>query len=79
MGCKCSCLYTIHTVVCNVVTCDEARLAATEEEQQRLLQVVEQWKKMFHARGMQISQSQNENKQLQDKCECMCVDVCTTS
>ena len=52
------------------------RLAASEEEQQRLLQEVEQWKKMFHAREMQISQLQNENKQLQDiKCDCVCVST----
>ena len=61
---------------CIVVTCDhEARLAVSEEQQQRLLQVVEQWKKMFNARGIQISQLQNETKQLQDKCECMCIKL----
>ena len=71
---------TEHSHCCTyLVKSDEARLAASEEEQQRLhvLQEVEQWKiqKMFHARGMQIPQLQNENKQLQDiKCECMCIN-----
>ena len=60
------------TLLCIVVTCEyEARLAASEEEQQQLLQVVEQWKKIFHSREMEISQLQNENEQLrvQDKCK----------
>ena len=60
------------TLLCIVVTCEyKTRLAASEEEQQRLLQVVEQWKKMFHSREMEISQLQNENEQLrvQDKCK----------
>ena len=54
---------------CTVVTCEyEARIAASEEEQ-RLLQEVEQWKKMFHAREMEISWLQRESEQLrvQDK------------
>ena len=54
-----------------IVTCEyEARLAASEEEQ-RLLQEVEQWKKMFHAREMEISWLQRENEQLhvQDRCK----------
>ena len=60
---------TNHSYCCIVVTRVEARLAASEEEQQRLLQEVEQWKKMFNDREIQISQLQNENKQLQDKCK----------
>ena len=55
---------------CIVVICDEARLVASEEEQQRLLQELGQWKKMFHAREMEMSWLQRESEQLcvQDKC-----------
>ena len=47
----------------------EARLTASKEEQQRLLQVVKQWQRMSHARDVQISQLQNENELVQDKCK----------
>ena len=71
-------LMTDHAMTCMhcciVVICDEARLVASEEEQQRLLQIVEQWKKMFHSREMEISQLQNENERLrvQNKCK-LCI------
>ena len=44
-------------------------LTASKEEQQRLLQVVEQWQRMGRARDVQISQLQNENELVQDKCK----------
>ena len=44
-------------------------MTASKEEQQRLLQVVEQWQRMDHARDVQISQLQNENELVQDKCK----------
>ena len=44
-------------------------LTASKEEQQRLLQVVEQWQRMGHARDVQISQLQNENEIVQGKCK----------
>ena len=42
-------------------------MTASKEEQQKLLQVVEQWQKMGRARDVQISQLQNENELVQDK------------
>ena len=64
-----SCSAQPHTANCDIVVQDyEAMLAASKEEQHRLLQVVEQWKKMCYARDMQVSQLQSE--QLLDKCEC---------
>ena len=44
-------------------------MTAFKEEQQRLLQVVEQWQRMGRARDVQISQLQNENELVQDKCK----------
>ena len=44
-------------------------MTATKEEQQRLVQVVEQWQRMGRARDVQISQLQNENELVQDKCK----------
>lgn len=43
-------------------------LKASKEEQQSLLQVVEQWKKMCHAKDKQVSRLQS--KQLLDKRKC---------
>ena len=42
---------------------------AYDEEQRRLLQVVEQSQRMSRARDAQISQLQNENELTQDKCK----------
>ena len=44
-------------------------LTASKEDQQQLLQVVEQWQRMGHARDVQISQLQNENELVQGKCK----------
>ena len=44
-------------------------MTASKEEQQRLLQVVEQWQRMGRARDVQISLLQNENELVQDKCK----------
>ena len=56
--------------MCALILCThldyEAKLAASKEEQQQLL---EQCQRMGHARDIQISQLQNENKLLQDKCK----------
>ena len=65
-------LYTVNTTHCTHYYCDivthyyEARLAASKEEQQRLLQ---QYERMIRARDAQISQLQNENEPMQDKCK----------
>ena len=61
----------VHTCTWCVVTADvdEVRLTAIKKEQQRLLQVVEQWQRMGRARDVQISQLQNENELVQDKCK----------
>ena len=45
---------------------DEIRLTASKKEQQRLLQVVEQWQRKCYARDVQISQLQNENDRVLD-------------
>ena len=47
----------------------EARLAASKEEQQRLLQGMEQHQRMSRARDTQISQLLNENEIMQNKCK----------
>ena len=44
-------------------------MTASKEEQQRLLQVVEQWQRMGRTRDVQISQLQNENELVRDKCK----------
>ena len=64
-------LYTVSTThcthYCDIVThYYEAKLTASKEEQQRLLQ---QYERMSRARDVQISQLQNENELVQDKCK----------
>ena len=67
-------LYTVSTTHCTHYYCDivthyhEVRVTASKEEQQRLLQVVEQYQGMGRVRDVQISQLQNENELVQARC-----------
>ena len=53
-------------IMCFTVNEDEVRLTASKEEQQQLLQ---QYKRMGHAKDVQILQLQNENEVVQEKCK----------
>ena len=49
----------------------KTKLTASEEEQQELLRVLEQTKRMGYARDLHISMLESDGQLMLDKCECM--------
>ena len=47
----------------------ETKLIASEEEQQELLRVLEQTKRMAYARDQQISMLESDGQRMLEKCE----------
>ena len=57
----------MHTVI--VIHEYETKLTACEEEQQELLRVLEQTKRMAYARDQQISMLESDGQLVLEKCE----------
>ena len=57
----------MHTVI--VIHEYETKLAAVEEEQQEILRVLEQTKRMTCARDLQISMLESDGQLMLEKCE----------
>ena len=57
----------MHTVI--VIHEYETKLTANEEEQQELLRVLEQTKRMAYARDQQISILESDGQLMLEKCE----------
>ena len=51
------------------LTASETKLTASEEEQQELLRVLEQTKRMAYARDQQISMLESDGQLMLEKCE----------
>ena len=57
----------MHTVI--VIHEYEIKLTASEEEQQELLRVLEQTKRMAYARDQQMSMLESDGQLMLEKCE----------
>ena len=57
----------MHTVI--VINEYETKLTASEEEQQELLRLLEQTKRMAYARDQQISMFESDGQLMLEKCE----------
>ena len=57
----------MHTVI--VIHEYKTKLTASEEEQQELLRVLEQTKRMAYARDQQISMLESDGQLMLEKCE----------
>ena len=66
--------YFLHTVIViheyeTKLTASETKLTASEEEQQELVRVLEQTKRMAYARDQQISMLESDGQLVLEKCE----------
>ena len=62
-------MYIVNREYKTKLTASETKLTASEEEQQELLRVLEQTKRMAYARDQQISMLEKDCQLLLEKCE----------